>query len=140
MAEDYPPRLANKLASLLAAEPEECEGDFIVAVDDASGDLIGEDGSLMEERKKIDDDLIKLNQQLRAEVGVQAYNYIKRLHKSLGHPQPAVLMKMLSEVQATEAVLKAAEKFKCVTRYRCKKLFTVSPAIDRRDLQQQDHG
>ena len=128
MAEDYPPRLANKLASLLAADPEDCDDDFIMPVDDASGDMTGLDGSLMEDRKKIDDDLIKLNQQLRAEVGVPAYNYIKRLHKSLGHPQPAVLKKMLTEVQATEAVLKAAENFKCVTCYHRKKPFTVPPA------------
>ena len=59
---------------------------------------------------------------------MQAYNYIKRLHKSLGHPQPAVLKKMLTEVQATEAVLKAAENFKCVTCYHRKKPFTVPPA------------
>ena len=36
------------------------------------------------------------------------YNYVKRLHQSLGHPQPSVLKKMLTEVQATLDVLKAA--------------------------------
>ena len=131
MSEDYPPRLARKLADLLAAEPAEEDFDPIMPAEDEvdlDGDAIMEDSKDVVEVQDDKDDNIQLNAQLRAEVGPQAYNYVKRLHKSLGHPQPAVLKKMLSEVQATENVIKAAENFKCNTCYHRKPPFSVPPA------------
>ena len=126
MSEDYPPKLAKKLAELLAEEPTEEDGDPIMPVDeeiDAEGDAV-----MVEVKEKKDDDVILLNARLRGEVGPAAYNYVKRLHKSLGHPQPAVLKKMLEEVQATQNVLKAAEDFKCAVCYHRKLPATVPPA------------
>ena len=99
--------MARKLADLLAAELAEEDFDPIMPAEDEvdlDGDAIMEDSKDVVEVQDDKDDNIQLNAQLRAEVGPQAYNYVKRLHKSLGHPQPAVLKKMLSEVQATENV------------------------------------
>ena len=131
MSEDCPRRLARKLADLLAAELAEEDFDPIMPAEDEvdpDGDAIMEDSKDVIEVQDDKDDNIQLNAQLRAEVGPQAYNYVKRLHKSLGHPQPAVLKKMLSEVQATENVIKAAENFKCNTCYDRKPPFSVPPA------------
>ena len=126
MAEDYPPRLAKKLADLLAEEPTEEDGDPILPAEEVDADGV----AVMEkpEGDEKDDDIILLNARLRGEVGAQAYNYVKRLHKSLGHPQPSVLKKMLMEVQATQDVLKAAEEFKCATCYSRKPPYSVPPA------------
>ena len=56
------------------------------------------------------------------------YNYVKRLHQSLGHPQPSVLKKMLTEVQAILDVLKAAEEYKCPACYHRKPPYSVPAA------------
>ena len=53
---------------------------------------------------------------------------MKRLHKSLGHPQPSVLKKMLTEVQATLDVLKAAEEYICPACYHRKPPYSVPAA------------
>eukprot|EP00435_Cladocopium_sp_Y103_P049717 s105_g15.t1 len=128
MSENYPPKLAKKLAELLAEEPTEDDGDPIMPVDeniDAEGDA-----AMAEVKDKKDDDIILLNARLRGEVGPAAYNYVKRLHKSLGHlrPQPSVLKKMLMEVRATQDVLKAAKEFKGAVCYHRKPPCTVPPA------------
>ena len=51
------------------------------------------------------------NKALKAEVGNQVFSYVARLHKNLGHPSPEVLQRMLTEVQATADVLKAAKEY-----------------------------
>ena len=40
-------------------------------------------------------------------------NYVRRLHRNLGHPSAKVLCQMLEEVQATENVITAAKEFVC---------------------------
>jgi hypothetical protein len=78
MAEDYPPRLAKKLADLLAEEPTEEDGDPILPAEevDADGDAVMEKPEGEEK-----DDIILLNARLGGEVGAQACNYVKRLRK-----------------------------------------------------------
>ena len=51
-----------------------------------------------------DNDPIKINNDLRKKYGQQAVNYIARLHRSLGHPSAETMLRMLEEVQATDAV------------------------------------
>ncbi|CAK9100932.1 unnamed protein product [Durusdinium trenchii] len=76
MAEDYPERLAKKLAQLMQADPDETP---VLAAEDEDVDM--------------------------PEVGKAAMNYVVRLHRNLGHPGSNVLCKMLEEVQATENVM-----------------------------------
>lgn len=73
MAEDYPQRLAKKLADLMAEEPAEDDGDLIMAVPEVLPPL--EDVPVEEEKKPEigPDEAIILNSRLRSEVGTQAY-------------------------------------------------------------------
>ncbi|CAE6924520.1 GIP [Symbiodinium sp. CCMP2592] len=75
-----------------------------------------------------DDEHVKKNKELRKKVGSQAMNYVVRLHKSLGHPSPEVLLRMLEEVQATETVKQAAKEYVCAKCYARKKPGSVPPA------------
>ena len=73
MAEDYPQRLAKKLADLMAEEPAEEDGDLIIAFPEVLPPL---EDVPMEEEKKPEigpDEAIILNSRLRSEVGAQAY-------------------------------------------------------------------
>ena len=53
---------------------------------------------------------VKANLALRKKVGTQAYNYVARLHKNLGHPSPKILAAMMEEVQATKDVITCAKE------------------------------
>ena len=55
-------------------------------------------------------------------------NYITRLHKNLGHPGSEVLVRMLEEVQATEATITAAREYVCPICYSRRKPAGVPPA------------
>ena len=114
MAENYSRMLAKRVANLMAVAP---------VLDDV---MVGEDAEELKDKKDVikaddeqadaqrrEDESIKKNRRLRAEVGPQAFNYVKRLHKNLGHPAPDVLCQMLNEVQATDTVLKAAKNYLC---------------------------
>ena len=64
MAESYPDRLAKRLGDLLAAEPQDCDDDYIMAVDEHTAELLEEEGRQMEVLRSADDDIIKLNKEL----------------------------------------------------------------------------
>ena len=94
----------------------ESEKEDVYAVDDASLDADGDvlpDATQENADDEREDEFIKVNKLLRKEVGSQAFNYVTRLHKSLGHPSGETLLRMLEEVQATEAVNTAAKKYVC---------------------------
>ena len=101
MAESYPEHLAWQLAFLLQQTPEMVDAAFAVA----------EESLELDER---DQEPVYKNRKLQQEVGAQVMQYIRRLHKNLGHPAPDVLHRMLSKIQATAAVLKAAREYECV--------------------------
>ena len=71
---------------------------------------------------------VSKNKALKAEVGNQVFSYVARLHKNLGHPSPEVLQRMLTEVQATADVLKAAKEYICPKCHECKSPAGVPPA------------
>ena len=119
MAESYPPKLARRLAQLMAHVPTEEDDVYALGNEEAERE---EEGPLQpvldEEGERIDDDSnIRKNKELKAKVGPRAYQYVQRLHKNLGHPAPDVLQKMLEEVQATENVLEAARQYQCPKCY-----------------------
>ena len=72
--------------------------------------------------------MITANRELKRKVGSQAYTYVARLRKNLGHPSPEVLVRMLSEVQATAPVLEAAKGMVCRHCYNRKMNYGVPPA------------
>ena len=117
MAEDYPQQLASQLAlDMQQADPFE----NILAAGD------GEQAEADPPESK--DDFVHKNMQLQREVGAMVMQYIRRLHKNLGHPSPQVLAKMLEEIQATEDVLKAAREYECAVCYERKGPSGVPPA------------
>ena len=80
------------------------------------------------EQQPEDVEHIKKDKELRKKVGSQALNYVVRLHKSLGHPSPELLLRMLEEVQATEQVKQAAKEYVCARCYARKKPGSVPAA------------
>eukprot|EP00435_Cladocopium_sp_Y103_P041365 s2849_g11.t1 len=117
-AESYPQALAEALAAAMLVKTD---GDIVMAAADDSPagalDLAQGDLNLSPEvphEGAVDLDLapepaenVTKNKALKAAVGNQVFSYVARLHKNLGHPSPEVLQRMLTEVQATEDVLKA---------------------------------
>ncbi|CAJ1358550.1 unnamed protein product [Effrenium voratum] len=63
--------------------------------------------------QKREDESIKKNRRLRAEVGTASLQLREAATQDLGHPAPDVLCQMLNEVQATNTVLKAAKNYLC---------------------------
>ena len=127
-AENCPIGLAKQLAKLmLESETEDENGDDdVYAEEDARtepGQSKKDDGQKDEETE-----VIEANRRLRREVGGQAFSYIARLHKSLGHPGTETLLRMLEEVQATENVMKAAKGYKCSSCYHRQPPAGVPPA------------
>ena len=105
MAESYPEDLACQLAYLLQLPPDDVQHVLAAeSVEPADGDP----------EKEKDQDPVYRNMRLQREVGAQVMQYIRRLHKNLGHPAPDVLHQMLTDIQATDAVLKAAKEYECI--------------------------
>ena len=104
--------LAWQLAYLMQQQPDEA-----LAVEVESMDLDDHES-----------EPVYKNRKLQREVGAQVMQYIRRLHKNLGHPAPDVLHQMLTEIQATEAVLKAAKEYECVHCHERKGPSGVPPA------------
>ena len=115
MAENYPEDLAQQLAYLL--QQPSAKADAILPADDDP-----------EEDADREHDPVFKNMKLQREVGAQVMQYIRRLHKNLGHPAPDVLHRMLTEIQATEAVLKAAKEYECIHCHERKGPSGVPPA------------
>ena len=121
MAEDYPLELAQRLAELMQM-PETSKADAIHAAEEQEH---AADDAAQEENPG---DFVYKNLQLQKEVGISVMQYIRRLHKNLGHPSPQVLTKMLEEIQATEDVLKAARGYECALCHERKGPSGVPPA------------
>ena len=118
MAEDYPMQLASQLAYLM--QHDDLSGDAILATEDADPADVGDQDS--------QESFVYKNMQLQKEVGASVMQYIRRLHKNLGHPSPTVLTKMLEEIQATEDVLRAAREYECAWCHERKGPSGVPPA------------
>lgn len=133
LAEDYPIEMARELALCLIGREE--TADEINAAEEADEEIErdrepqADDGDeQQQEDQRQEKETIQANRQLRREVGSRAVDYVARLHKNLGHPSPAVLVKMLGEVQASGDVMKAAEKYLCRQCYGRAKPSQVPPA------------
>lgn len=133
LAEDYPIEMARELALCLIGREE--TADEINAAEEADEEIErdrephADDGDeQQQEAQRQEKETIQANRQLRREVGSRAVDYVARLHKNLGHPSPAVLVKMLGEVQASGDVMKAAEKYLCRQCYGRAKPSQVPPA------------
>ena len=109
-AESYPPQLAETLARGLMLESD---GDIVMAAEDAEAEPLQPAEEEGDKECPEAGDEVKLNQSLKSAVGRQVYSYVARLRKNLGHPSGEVLHRMLTEVQATADVLKAAKEYVC---------------------------
>eukprot|EP00435_Cladocopium_sp_Y103_P026497 s171_g6.t1 len=67
------------------------------------------------------------NKALKSAFGNHVFSYVAGLHKNLGHPPPEVLQRMLTEVQATEDVLKASKEYICPQCHERKSTAGVPP-------------
>ena len=112
-AENYPDKLAKKLAYLMVNdEVDDYDDGLVLAANDVDEQVVS--GEAEAEPKasatadQHDSDPIKINNDLR-----KKYGYIARLHRSLGHPSAETMLRMLEEVQATEAVKAAARGYMC---------------------------
>ena len=143
-AENYPPYLAQDLAQAMAekddgiydqedeVDTEDNDDPQGVSLDRgdpprAAGSSDDPHGHQIVPRSQ-DDEVITANRELKRKVGSQAYTYVTRLRKNLGHPSPEGLVRMLSEVQATAPVLEAAKGTVCRHCYKRKMNYGVPPA------------
>ena len=78
--------------------------------------------------EKNEDEIVSSNRSLRKTCGSRAVDYVARLHKNLGHPSAATLLRMLDEVQATDDVVKAAKGYICKYCYHRAKPSQVPPS------------
>ena len=131
IAEDYPEKLAKKLAYLMQKDPTDdqifaAEEDEDVEMPEAEPEIeskkyievLEHDKQHVLPKELFDDgagniDPVTSNALLRRQVGKAAMNYVVRLHRNLGHPGSNVLCKMLEEVQATQNVMNAAKDYVC---------------------------
>ena len=133
-AENYPNKLAKKLAYLMVNDEDDDYEDYPIfaAHDDdeqvVSGEVEAEQKAPEAADPNDDNHPIKVNNDLRKKYGRQAVNYIARLHRSLGHPLAETMLRMLEEVQATDAVKAAARGYMCGICASRKKPGSVPPA------------
>ena len=129
LCQDYPYEMAYELAHCMTQREETVAE--INAAEDGDAELLefekARDEPLNPEEDK-DCEMVKANRELKKKVGARAVDYVARLHKNLGHPSPEVLVKMLTEVQATENVLQAAREYVCRNCYHRAKPFQVPPS------------
>ena len=152
LAEDYPAGMAKALAECLVYD--EFSEERIHAAEDGTDDLpssamedlaggnneddqswptiddILDNPKDGEEKPKEDavDEIVSSNRLLKKECGSRAVDYVARLHKNLGHPSPATLLRMLEEIQATDDVTKAAKGYICKHCYHRAKPSQVPPS------------
>ena len=165
LAEDYPAGMAKELARCLAydefsheevyaGEDETSALDRMINGEDIENenahhwptieDIIDEGPPAEEQKveKTIEDEVVNSNKMLRKTCGSRAVDYIARLHKNLGHPSAATLLRMLEEVQATDDVVKAAKGYICKHCYHRAKPSQVPPGCRHQleELQQSIGG
>ena len=129
LCQDYPYEMAYELAHCMTQREETVAE--INAAEDGDAELLefekARDEPMNPEEDK-DREMVKAIRELKKKVGARAVDYVARLHKNLGHPSPEVLVKMLTEVQATENVLQAAREYVCRNCYHRAKPFQVPPS------------
>lgn len=150
LAEDYPAGMARELAKCLAfdefsheeiyAAGDESALDRMINAEDLGEeesphwptveDIVDAEPPAEEKKaeKAEEDEVVSANRALRKACGSRAVHYIARLHKNLGHPSSATLLRMLEEVQATDDVIKAAKGYICKHCYHRAKPSQVPPA------------
>ena len=70
---------------------------------------------LLNPEENKDREMVKANRKLKNKGGARALHYVTKLHKNLGHPSPEVLVKMLTEAQATKNVLQSGNAYTATT-------------------------
>ena len=120
LAESYTPQLASKLAEALVAQYNSWTE--VYAEEDV------EDHNREAEVAVHIPEHVAKNRALKQKVGRRAVEYVQRLHKNMGHISPEVLVRMLTEVQATDNVLEAAREYTCPTCYARQKPAQVPPS------------
>ncbi|CAE7883123.1 ISU1, partial [Symbiodinium necroappetens] len=123
LSDDPTTQLANTLAELIVRDGP---ADYVLPVDEADQDVEMAAADDKDDQDKTEE--IKVNEELKQQVGRQAYSYVARLHKNLGHPSPNVLARMLEEVQDTENVITCAKHYLCAGCLKRKKPAGVPPA------------
>ena len=123
LSDDPTTQLADTLAELIVKDGP---ADYVLPVDEANQDVEMAAADDKDDQDKTEE--IKVNEELKQQVGRQAYSYVARLHKNLGHPSPNVLARMLEEVQATENVITCAKHYLCAGCLKRKKPAGVPPA------------
>ena len=96
------------------------------AIDDIFDDA--KEGENQKSEETTGDEIISSNRSLRKECGSRAVDYVGRLHKNLGHPSAATLLRMLGRIQATDDVIKAAKGYMCKHCYHRAKPSQVLPS------------
>eukprot|EP00435_Cladocopium_sp_Y103_P051239 s554_g15.t2 len=129
LAENYPPKLASRLAEALVSQVN--HWDDVHAADELSelynsGDGVGEREG--ESPPVTISEPVRRNRELRKQVGGRAVDYVQRLHKNLGHVSAETLHRMLEEIQATDNVLTAAKNYVCPACYARKRPAQAPPS------------
>ena len=109
LAEDYTQQLAAKLAEAMVAQYNAWTEAYAVEDVESHNREAEAEVSIPEHVAK--------NRTLKQKVGRRAVEYVQRLHKNMGHISSEVLVRMLTEVQATDNVLQAAREYVCPTCY-----------------------
>ena len=117
--EDFQPGLATSLAGALSTdEPATLWEHAHYTVDYA----------FATEEKELTGALVKLS----AETKQEAIRVVQRLHRNLGHPSPTTLTELLSSRGASEAILQAAQSYKCLACAKYKKPGDAAPAATQK--------
>ena len=80
------------------------------------------------EEKELTGALVKLS----AETKQEAIRVVQRLHRNLGHPSPTTLTELLASRGASEAILQAAQSYKCLACAKYKKPNDAAPAATQK--------
>ena len=125
LAENFTQQFATQVITAILQELSPAFQENVYAVEELEESYNAEAGDGAE---AVAESAVKMNRQLKTEVGARAVDYVKRLHRNLGHCSPEVLVRMLKEVQATQDVLTAAARYVCEMCYARKPPKQVPPA------------
>ena len=128
LAENFTQKFATQVIAAILQELSPEFQENVYAVEELEDAYNAEAAVERGEDARTESDPVKLNRQLKTEVGARAVDYVKRLHRNLGHCSAEVLERMLREVQASQDVLTAARRYVCELCYARKPPKQVPPA------------
>ena len=117
--EDFQPGLATSLAGALSIDEP------ATLWEHAHHTM---DYAFAAEEKELTGALVKLS----AETKQEAIRVVQRLHRNLGHPSPTTLTELLASRGASEAILQAAQSYKCLACAKYKKPNDAAPAATQK--------